>query len=130
MRIARCLTVTALAIAIALFVCAPLAHAQRPRPDRPYRGLFGGNGAEPEQHPGVRPERVALRRLRRQRRRTANQGGYTGDPRFQQNGGYGSGTISLDYTKKAGRVTFDFTGGYAYRYYPYVRGVERLQLLG
>ena len=28
-------------------VCAAPALAQRPRPDRPYRGLFGGNGADP-----------------------------------------------------------------------------------
>jgi hypothetical protein len=104
-------------LAILLFVCAPPAYAQRPRPDRPYRGLFGGNGASPSSSQqfdlnvslfGAYDDNVLA---------TANQG-YTGDPRFQQNGGYGSGTISLDYTKKAGRATFDFTGGYTYRYYP------------
>jgi hypothetical protein len=103
-------------LAIALAVCTP-AHAQRPRPDRPYRGLFGGNGASPNSSQqfdlnvslfGAYDDNVVA---------TANQGGYVGDPRFQQSGGYGSGTVSLDYTKKAGRATFDFTGGYAYRYY-------------
>ena len=103
-------------LAIALAVCTP-ADAQRPRPDRPYRGLFGGNGANPNSSQqfdlnvslfGAYDDNVLA---------TSNQG-YSGDPRFQQNGGYGSGTISLDYTKKAGRATFDFTGGYTYRYYP------------
>jgi hypothetical protein len=107
---------TAIATLMTLAVC-PLAHAQRPRPDRAYRGLFGGNGANPNSSQvfdmnislfGAYDDNVLA---------TANQG-YVGDPRFQQNGSYGSGTISLDYTKKAGRATFDFTGGYAYRYYP------------
>jgi hypothetical protein len=111
----RLLTRAAVAILAAL-VCAAPASAQRPRPDRPYRGLFGGNGADPNSTQqldlnaslfGAYDDNVL-----------ANQLQFGVDPRFQQSGGYGTGTVSLDYTRRAGRATFDFTGGTTYRYYP------------
>jgi hypothetical protein len=107
----------ALALGLVVCACAPSASAQRPRPDRPYRGLFGGNGLNPNSAQqldvslslsGGYDDNVL-----------AEQGQYV-DPRFQQSGGYGSGSVSLDYTKKAGQADFEFSGGTAYRYYPSV----------
>ncbi len=112
------LTVRFAACAVALFVCTP-ALAQRPRPDRAYRGLFGGNGADPNSSEsfdvsislfGAYDDNVLADR---------SQGGL--DPRFQKSGGYAGGTLSLDYSKKAGRAAFDFTGGTSYRYYPSIK---------
>ncbi len=89
--------------------------AQRPRPDRPYRGLFGGNGANPASTQQLDVNLSLFGAYDDNVLATTPQG--TPDPRFQQSGGYGSGTISLDYTKRAGRATFDFSGGTGYRYY-------------
>ena len=106
------------ALALALSVCLP-AFAQRPRPERPYRGLFGGNGADPNSTQqldlnislfGAYDDNVLADR---------GQGGV--DPRYQQSGGYGNSTLSLDYTKRLGRASFDFTGGTSYRYYPSIK---------
>jgi hypothetical protein len=100
-------------------VCPSPAFAQRPRPERPYRGLFGGNGADPNSAQqfdlnvslsGAYDDNVLADR---------SQGGV--DPRFQKSGGYGSGSVSLDYTRRAGRATFDVTGGTSYRYYPSIK---------
>ncbi len=108
-------------LVFALLVCAP-ALAQRPRPDRPYRGLFGGNGADPNSTQqfdlnvsffGAYDDNVLADR---------SQSGI--DPRFQKSGGYGGGIVSLDYTKRAGRATFDFTGGTSYRYYPSIKEMD------
>ena len=101
---------------LALVVCAAPALAQRPRPDRPYRGLFGGNGADPNSTQqfdlnislfgayddnvladtgqiGDRPALPAERQLRHRH------------------------DLARLHTR-AGRATFDFTGGTSYRYYP------------
>jgi hypothetical protein len=109
-----------LVVAMTLAVCLP-AFAQRPRPDRPYRGLFGGNGANPNS-----PQQLDLNFSfygGYDDNVLAEQGGYI-DPRFQQSGGYGGGTVSLDYTRKAGRLDFDFSGGTAYRYYPSLKAMN------
>ena len=118
MNNARLITRAGVAI-LALLVCAAPASAQRLRPDRPYRGLFGGNGADPDSKQqfdlnvslfGAYDDNVL-----------GNVSQSALDPRFQQNGRYGGGTASLDYTRRTRRVTFDFTGGTSYRYYPSLR---------
>jgi hypothetical protein len=106
---------TAVATLMLLVVCPP-AQAQRPRPERPYRGLFGGNGANPNSSQQLDVSISLLGAYDDNVVASANQG-YTGDPRFQASGSFGSGILSLDYTKNAGRLTFDFTGGTNYRYY-------------
>jgi hypothetical protein len=104
------------ACVVVLVLCASSASAQRPRPDRPYRGLFGGNGADPNSSQtldlnvslfGAYDDNVL-----------ASNGQGSINPEYMQSGGFGTGTMSLDYTKKAGRATLDFSGGTAYRYYP------------
>jgi hypothetical protein len=97
-----------------LLVC-PLAYAQRPRPDRLYRGLFGGNGADPNS-----PQQFDMN--------VSLFAGYDDnvladpqsvlDPRFQLSGSYSAAAISLDYTRRSRRTVFDVTGGTTYRYYP------------
>ncbi len=114
------LTVWLVACAAVLSVC-PLTYAQRPRPDRPYRGLFGGNGANPASTQQLDVNLSLFGAYDDNVLASTPQG--VSDPRFQQSGGYGSGTISLDYTKRAGRATFDFSGGTGYRYY---RSLEEL----
>jgi len=98
-----------------LLVCTAPALAQRPRPDRPYRGLFGGNGANPNSTQQLDVNLALFGAYDDNVLATTPQGGT--DPRFQQSGGFGSGTVSLDYTRRAGRATFDFSGGTGYRYY-------------
>jgi hypothetical protein len=105
---------------VTLVVCLP-AFAQRPRPDRPYRGLFGGNGANPNSSQQLDVSLSFFGSYDDNVLATTAQG--VGDPRFQQSGGYGSGSLSLDYTKKAGGASFDFSGGTSYRYY---RSLEEL----
>jgi hypothetical protein len=107
---------TAAAIAITLMVCAPPAYAQRPRPDRPYRGLFGGNGASPNSAQQL-DVNVSLFASYDDNLLASTSQGYVGDPRFQQSGGYGAGNISLDYTKRVRKATFELSGGTGYRYY-------------
>jgi hypothetical protein len=100
----------------ALVVCAAPSYAQRPRPDRPYRGLFGGNGADPNSTQAL-DLNISLSGAYDQNI-LASSGQIGIDPRFQQSGNYDNGTISLDYSLRIPRVTFDFTGGTSYRYYP------------
>jgi hypothetical protein len=97
-------------------VCAAPASAQRPRPDRPYRGLFGGNGADPNSAQQL-DLNVSLSAAYDDNV-LASTGQIGIDPRFQQSGNYENGTISLDYTRRGKRATIDFTGGGSYRYYP------------
>jgi hypothetical protein len=111
----------ALVAVLMVVVCAPLASAQRPRPDRPYRGLFGGNGANPNSSQQLDVSLSFFGSYDDNVLATTPQG--VSDPRFQQSGGFGSGSISLDYTKKAGRASFDVSGGTSYRYY---RSLEEL----
>lgn len=111
-----------LALTAVVCLCAPSAFAQRPRPERPYRGLFGGNGANPNSSQQLDVSVSLFGSYDDNVLATTPQGG-AADPRFQQSGGYGSGSISLDYTKKAGAATFDFSGGTSYRYY---RSLEEL----
>lgn len=109
----------AAALAVVVCLAAAPAAAQRPRPDRPYRGLFGGNGADPTSNQqfdlnvslfGAYDDNVLAGRS------TSDL-----DPRFQKSGGYGGSTVSLDYTRKAGRASVDFSGGTSYRYYPSIK---------
>jgi hypothetical protein len=106
--------VSSLVAVLTLFVCLP-ASAQRPRPDRPYRGLFGGNGADPRSTQQLDVSLSFAQAYDDNIVAAAGQG--TGDPRFQQDGSYGLGTMSLDYSKRAGRVTFEVSLGTGYRYY-------------
>jgi hypothetical protein len=110
MRLAACV--------VALSVCTP-ALAQRPRPDRAYRGLFGGNGADPNSSQsfdvsislfGAYDDNVLADR---------GQGGV--DPRYQKSGGYGASTLSFDYSKRVGRGSVDLSAGTSYRYYPSIK---------
>jgi hypothetical protein len=101
---------------LALVVCAAPSYAQRPRPDRPYRGLFGGNGADPNSTQAL-DLNISLFGAYDQNILAAS-GQIAIDPRFQKNGNYDNGTVSLDYSLRIPRVTFDFTGGTSYRYYP------------
>jgi hypothetical protein len=110
------------ALTAVVCLCAPSAIAQRPRPDRPYRGLFGGNGANPNGTQQLDVSVSLFASYDDNLLATTNQG-YVGDPRFQQSGGFGAGNISLDYTKRAGKATFDLSGGTGYRYY---RSMEEL----
>ena len=101
---------------LALVVCAAPAHAQRPRPDRPYRGLFGGNGGDPN---STQQLDLNLSLFGAYDQNILADTGQIGiDPRFQRSGNVDNGTLSLDYTRRAGRATVDFTGGTSYRYYP------------
>ena len=100
---------------LAALVCAAPAAAQRPRPDRPYRGLFGGNGADPNSTQAL-DLNVSLSAAYDQNVLASGQ--IALDPRFEQSGNYENGTISLDYSRRTGRATLDFTGGTSYRYYP------------
>lgn len=101
---------------LALVACAAPAHAQRPRPDRPYRGLFGGNGGDPNSTQQL-DLNISLFAAYDQNI-LADTGQIGIDPRFQKSGNFDNGTISLDYTRRAGHATIDFTGGTSYRYYP------------
>ncbi len=121
MNNARLIARAAVAV-LALVVCAAPASAQRARPDRPYRGLFGGNGANPNSAQqldlnfslfGAYDDDVM-----------ADRGQSSLDSRFQKSGNYEVGTISLDYSRRAGRATFDFTGGTTYRYYPSIKQMD------
>jgi hypothetical protein len=108
------------ALALSLSVCLPApALAQRPRPDRPYRGLFGGNGADPNSTQQLDVNVSLFGAYDDNVLASQSQGGI--DPRYQQSGGYGNSTLSLDYTKRVGRASFDFTGGTSYRYYPSIK---------
>lgn len=103
-------------VVLALVVCAADAAAQRPRPDRVYRGLFGGNGANPNSAQQLDLNISLLGAYDDNVLADSSQVGV--DPRFQKSGAYGTGTVSLDYSRRASRVTFDVTGGTSYRYYP------------
>ncbi len=107
---------------VALLVCAAPAAAQRPRPDRPYRGLFGGNGANPNSAQQLDLNVSLLGAYDDNVLSDRSQVGI--DPRFEQSGNYEAGTASLDYTRRTGRVTFDFSGGTTYRYYPSLRQLD------
>ena len=100
-------------VVLALLVCAAPALAQRPRPDRAYRGLFGGNGADPNAPQafdlnaslfGAYDDNVL-----------ADAGQATTDPRFQKSGAYTGGSVSLDFTRHRGRVALDSSAGTTYR---------------
>jgi hypothetical protein len=112
--------VSVLTIATALLVGVPSALAQRPRPDREYRGLFGGNGADPKSNQAFDMSVSLYGGYDDNVLADQQQGGYT-DPRFQVPSGYGAASLSLDYSKRTGRVTFDFSGGTEYRYYGNVK---------
>jgi hypothetical protein len=101
---------------LAVVVCAAPVWAQRPRPDRPYRGLFGGNGGDPNSTQQL-DLNISLFAAYDQNI-LADTGQIGIDPRFQKSGNVDNGTISLDYTRRAGHATIDFTGGTSYRYYP------------
>ncbi len=101
-------------LAIALLVSAP-AWAQRPRPDRAYRGLFGGNGADPDADQALD---VNLSMSGAYDDNVLGDRGFGIDPSFQQSGAYAAGTVSIDYTRHIGRVDVDLSGGSTYRYYP------------
>jgi hypothetical protein len=103
------------ALGVALSICGP-AYAQRPRPDRLYRGLFGGNGADPNSAQQLDINVAVFGAY--DDNLLADQGQSSVDPRFQVGGRYAAASVSLDYSKRAGRATFDFTGGTTYRYYP------------
>ncbi len=96
---------------LALVVCAAPADAQQA--SRPYRGLFGGSGQGPQSLGlnmsffGAYDSNVL-----------ASQPTGNVDPRYQQSGGYGGATASLDYNRNVGQTVFDFSGGTSYRYYP------------
>jgi hypothetical protein len=102
-------------LALALAVSSS-AYAQRPRPDRPYRGLFGGNGSDPANAQqfdlnaslyGAYDDNVLADR---------SPAGF--DPRYQKSGGYGGGSLSLDYTANGRRADVDLSAGTLYRNYP------------
>lgn len=103
------------ALAMLLGVCPP-AFAQRPRPDRPYRGLFGGNGADPSSNQqfdlngslsGAYDDNVL-----------ADRGQGAVNPQYQRSGAFANGSLSLDYTRRVGGSSIDVSGGSSYRYYP------------
>jgi hypothetical protein len=109
--------VRTLAFSVVVSLCAPSVLAQRPRPDREFRGLFGGNGSNPRRSQqldvsaslfGGYDDNVL-----------AEQGQYV-DPRFQQSGGYRGVSVSLDYSKRTDQASVELSGGTAYRYYPSV----------
>jgi opacity protein-like surface antigen len=109
----------ALILVLSLFVSLPV-FAQRPRPDRPYRGLFGGNAADPTSTQqfdlsvslsGAYDDNVFAERGQ----------SVTTDPRYLKSGAYGSGNLSLDYTKKVGKGSVDMSAGTTYRYYPTIK---------
>lgn len=97
------------------------------RPDRAYRGLFGGNGADPAsaQHLdlnlslyGAYDDNVLADR---------GQQGTTLDPRFQQGARYGGGDLSIAYGRRGQRASFDLGAGSNYRYYPSVENLTGFQ---
>mgnify|MGYP005815305575 CR=1 FL=1 len=112
----RRFVVRAAAALLSLFVCAAPAFAQRPRPDRPYRGLFGGNGADPNSVQQL-DLNASLSGAYDSNVLASQQSGSI-DPRYQQNGAYGNASVSVDYTRKTERASWDVTGGGSYRVYP------------
>jgi hypothetical protein len=105
----------------ALLASVP-SSAQAPRPERPYRGLFGGNGANPNAvrqldftvtfYGGYDDNLLA---------NAGNEGAIgqpVNDPRFQASGTLGGAQLGLDFTRRTKRSSVDFSGGGAYRYYP------------
>ena len=121
---------------IALVVCT-VAEAQTGqggqsfRPERPYRGLFGGNAADPNRNQnldltvsfyGAYDDNVLAGR---------GQGGSaTGDPRFQQSGEYAGGDLSLAYGRHGERGTVNVSGGTSYRYYPSIHDLSGFNYFG
>ncbi|HSK08254.1 MAG TPA: hypothetical protein VK911_01660 [Vicinamibacterales bacterium] len=95
------------------------AHAQEYRPERPYRGLFGGNAADPTSNKsldlnvsfyGAYDDNVLADR--------GQQGGGFIDPRVQKSGGYGGGDLSLGFGARGERASLNLSGSTSYRYYP------------
>jgi hypothetical protein len=110
-----------IAVLVALAASVP-SSAQTPRPERAYRGLFGGNGANPNAtrqldftvtfYGGYDDNLLA---------NAADQGGGgqpLNDPRFQASGQLGGAQAGLDFTRRTRRSSVDISGGGAYRYYP------------
>jgi hypothetical protein len=108
---------------ICTLVVSSVAAAQAGQPARPYRGLFGGNGAA-----AAGGQLFDLN--------VSLYGGYddnaladvgnqvTPDPRFQQNTRYAGGQVSVQYAKNGSRLTLDSTAGTGYRYYESVGGLS------
>jgi hypothetical protein len=119
---------TTAAVTFMMLLVCPLAFAQRPRPDRPYRGLFGGNGADPNS-PQQFDVNISLFGAYDDNL-LADQPQGAADPRFQVAGRYAAGSISADYTRRAGRATFEFTGGTTYRYYPEIEEMTGFNSFG
>jgi hypothetical protein len=108
-------------LALTLLVSAP-SWAQRPRPDRPYRGLFGGDGADPNSDQALDMSASLSAAYDDNVLGNETLGGV--DPRFQESGAYAAGSLSVDYTRHAGRADVDLTGGSTYRYYPTIQVLD------
>jgi hypothetical protein len=91
-------------------------HGQPQRGERPYRGLFGGNEADPNSRQSLNlnfslyggyDENVA-----------ADAGATSIDPRFQQSSSIAGADLAINYARRLQRFTMNANAGGSYRYYP------------
>ena len=96
---------------------AQSAQSQPPGPARPFRGLFGGNEADPRSRQALNLQASFFSAYDDNVLADRGQGGVP-DPRYMTSGFYAGATTSLDYRRRWGRVSFDLSGGTLLRYYP------------
>ena len=111
---------------LALVVCAAPANAQRPAPIARTAACLAATAATRT----ARSSSISTSPCSPHTTRTSSPTPVkSGFPRFQKSGNVDNGTISLDYTRRAGHTTLDFTGGTSYRYYPSSGQDERIHLV-
>lgn len=100
--------------------CAATASAQSQpaQAEKPFRGLFGGNEADPRSRQALNLQASFFGAYDDNVLADQGQRGEVPDPRYMTSGFYASPTASLDYRRRWGRVSFDSAGGTVLRYYP------------
>jgi len=132
LKVVRALVAGAMVAGVCTAAAAQTGQAtQTYRPERPYRGLFGGNAADPNSKQsldfsvsfyGAYDDNVLAGR--------GQGGGASVDPRFQQSGEYGGSDLSLAYGRRGKRGSVDVSGGASYRYYPSMRDLSGFNYFG
>jgi hypothetical protein len=107
------------AFVLAALLCAAPAAAQSARPERPYRGIFGGGVGNTEQLLTVK---FAVNGGYDDNVLAGDSGGVSADPRAAKSGGYGQAQSELSYSLNRKRVGFAASLGTTQRRYTSVLG--------
>ncbi|MCL4813190.1 MAG: hypothetical protein KJ061_11920 [Vicinamibacteraceae bacterium] len=105
-----------------VLVCAAPAVAQAQRQPRGYRGLFGGNEADPDSRQSLNFTFSVNGGY--DDNATAGEGGGTSDPRFQQASTFLGGSAGLSYGRRWDRATLSASASASTRYYQDIPELE------